>query len=109
MDWFAKAVAALLLCGAVAFGISAILSDAPMEEQPTEMPHSSTLVLDMSNAALMHKHGMPTAEDVMYYHLHGQWAYYQDGVQVTLDRLPGDSRTWDALYGIDSDNPAFDK
>lgn len=69
---------------------------------------SHTIVLDYNNAALMHAYGMPTAEDVMYYHLHGQWGYMQDGEQVTFDRLPGRADRWDVLYGI-AENPKFDK
>lgn len=108
MEWFAKAVAAVLLCAAVALGISAILSDAPMEEQPDEPQPTYELRVDCSNTAQMHRYGMPTKADVMQWHVHGQWGWIERGVLVSFAELPGSAAAWDELYGIE-DNPAFDK
>ena len=81
-------------------------SEPQQQEEPKAIDH--VLILDYNNAALMHAYGMPTAEDVMYYHTHGQWGYYEGGVQMTFDDLPGRNDRWDMLYGIEK-NPAFDK
>lgn len=67
------------------------------------------LTLDTSNNALMHRYGLPTKADCMEWHVHGQWGFWDNGRLIAFDELPGDSRAWDALYGIDSDNKAFDK
>ena len=82
------------------------LTAEPADDPVPVMQH--TLALDYNNAAIMHAYGMPTAEDVMYYHMHGQWGYYEDGIQMTFDDLPGRNDRWDMLYGIE-ENPAFDK
>ena len=76
--------------------------------EPQEPEGTYTLQLDCNNAAQMHAHGLPTKADVMEYHIHGQWAYYMDGVLMAFDRLPGSAETWDTLYQIEP-NPAFDK
>ena len=65
-------------------------------------------MLDTSNAARMHNLGLPTKEDVMQWHIHGQWGYYEYGTQVSYADLPGDPAFWDKLYGIEP-NPNFDK
>lgn len=64
--------------------------------------------IDTSNSALMHSYGMPTKEDVMEWHMHGQWGYWEDGRLCAFDELPGRAERWDSLYGIEP-NPAFDK
>lgn len=95
----------------VAILFTALLCNAAANVADTEEPEpvmSHVLAIDYNNAALMHEYGMPTAEDVMYYHLHGQWGYYENGVQMTFDTLPGKAERWDTLYGI-PDNPKFDK
>lgn len=95
----------------VAILFTALLCNAAANVAGTEEPEpvmSHVLAIDYNNAALMHEYGMPTAEDVMYYHLHGQWGYYENGVQMTFDTLPGKAERWDELYGI-PDNPKFDK
>ena len=99
----AVALAAFLAIALLCF----IFNDSePQQQDGTAMDH--VLVLDYNNAYLMHAYGLPTAEDVMYYHMHGQWGYYDTGVQKTFDQLPGRADRWDALYGIEP-NPAFDK
>ncbi len=112
MNAFAKGIAALLLCCAVAFACYGILVDstAPDDhaQQVSTVDGTNLLTLDTSNNALMHKYGMPTKADCMQWHVHGQWGWIADGKLYAFDELPGDSRAWDELYGID-DNPAFDK
>lgn len=66
------------------------------------------LTLDCNNAALMHAYGLPTKADVMEYHMHGQWGYYDKDTLKAFDELPGIDGRWDAFYGIE-DNPDFDK
>lgn len=99
------AIAAILAIAA----IGAILSDAPREEPAEGQTPAYELRLDCSNAALMHRHGLPTKADVMQWHLHGQWGFYWDGILHSYDALPGSADTWDELYGIDSANKAFEK
>lgn len=78
-----------------------VLTDASTEEQPAP---TYTLNLDCSNAAQMHRYGMPTKADCMEFHLHGQWGFYRDGTLYAFDRLPGGSDAWDDLYGIENSN-----
>lgn len=98
----AAAIACILLI-AVCWRIAATQPET-VDNQPTYR-----LVLDCGNAALMHAYGMPTKADVMEWHMSGRWGWIEDGRLIAFDELPGDSRAWDELYGIDSDNPAFDK
>ena len=78
--------------------------------QPDQADDSPTyeLVLDCSNSAQMHDHGLPTKADVVEWHLQGQWGYYRDGMLYAFADLPGRAGVWDELYGIDP-NPNFDK
>lgn len=113
MDAVAKAFAALLLCGAVMLACWGIVSDSTVPDehaqQVTTEQGTRMLSVDTSNAALMHRYGMPTKADCMEWHVHGQWGFWDNGRLIAFDELPGDSRAWDELYGIDSDNKAFDK
>ena len=109
MEGFAKGLGALLLVCAVIFSISFIVQDSTPEPVQDDPAPTYTLQLDCSNTAMMHKYGMPTKADCMQWHVHGQWGWIEDGKLYAFDELPGDSRSWDELYGIDSDNPAFDK
>lgn len=59
------------------------------------------LVLDMNDAGEMHRYGMPTADDVRAFELHGQWGYRWGGRVLAYDALPGSGRAWEAFYGID--------
>ena len=95
----ALVVTALLIIGLTVF----IMSDAPREEQPD--PH--IIALDITNSAQMHQYGLPTKVDVLEWHMHGQWGYKLDGTHFWHGDLPGMQSTWDELYGIDPDNPAF--
>lgn len=97
-------IAALLIIALAWF----VISDAPRENH-VEQPGSCVIELNTSNAALMHQYGMPTRADVMEWHYHGQWGYMQGDTLHAFADLPGDSRVWDVLYGIDSDKPGFDK
>ena len=106
----ARAVIAATACILAIALLAFIVADStPQEgaEQPEAAP-TCTLYLDCSNAALMHSWGLPTKADVMQYHIHGQWGFYQDGRLCAFDDLPGMNDKWDELYGIE-DNPAFDK
>ena len=76
---------------------------APAETQNVD------ITLNTDNAAQMHKYGLPTKSDVMAYHMYGRWGWMDDGESHMYSELPGNSGTWDELYGIDPDNPAFDK
>ena len=100
------AIACILLVGAVIAGVAGMVSScsAPQEQEAVH----SALVVEAGNAAEMHAYGLPTKADVMEWHLHGQWAYMQNGVLMAFDDLPGSPERWDAFYGI-APNPAFDK
>ena len=68
---------------------------------------NSTLAVDVTNAAQMHKLGLPTKTDVMSFHVYGHWAYgyaADDGERVFFGpyySLPGGADIWDKLYGIE--------
>lgn len=59
------------------------------------------LVLDTSDAGQMHAYGMPTADDVRAFGLHGQWGYRWGGRVLAYDALPGSGLAWERLYGLD--------
>lgn len=113
MDAVVKGLAALLFCAGVALACWGIVDDSTVPDehaqQVSTVQNTYTLQLDCSNAALMHKYGMPTKADCMQWHVHGQWGWISNGKLYAFDELPGDSHAWDELYGIDSDNKAFDK
>lgn len=106
MNGFAKGVGVLLVVCAAILAMCGIVDDStPTEPRPEP---TYVLNLDCTNAAEMHAWGLPTKSDVMEYHVHGQWGFYQDGTLMAFDDLPGMNDRWDRLYGIE-DNPAFDK
>lgn len=106
MNGFAKGVGVLLVVCAAILAMCGIVDDStPAEPQPEP---TYTLNLDCTNAAEMHSWGLPTKADVVEYHVHGQWGFYQDGILMAFDDLPGQNDKWDRLYEIE-DNPAFDK
>jgi hypothetical protein len=113
VDAVVKGLAALLFCAAVALACWGIVADStPTEQHAQEVSTeqgTKLLTLDTSNAAQMHRYCMPTKADCMQWHVHGQWGWIKGGKLYAFDELPGDSRAWDELYGIDSDNKAFDK
>lgn len=47
----------------------------------------------------------------MAWHMYGRWGFGRvvDGTHEVhvWEGLPGGPRVWDALYGLDPDNPAF--
>ena len=103
----AAVIASLLLIAAVG---AFVLDDAPREaDQPAATVDTSTLAVRTNNAAEMHRYGLPTKEDVMEWHYSGQWGYKAGTSYYVYADLPGESAAWDELYGIDPDNPAFDK
>lgn len=104
MNAVGAAIACILLIAAV---VAFVLDDAPRETQEPE--RNATLILDCSNAADMHRHGLPTKADVMEWHMTGQWGFKVGDMGYIYADLPGLQTTWDELYGIDPDNPAFDK
>lgn len=114
-DWqrgLSKAIAAILACALVTAMCGSFLSCHPQEQEvAVAQPENGIVRLELStsSAALMHRYGLPTKADVMQWHTHGQWGYYQGGVLYAYDELPGDGAAWDELYGIDPHNPAFDK
>ena len=91
---------------AVCVALACIVAIATIGHATTpavQEPEHEALVLeiDTSNAAQMHKYGLPTREDVMQYHISSRWAYQRDGVTVEVDELPGGYATWYELYGLD--------
>ena len=103
----AAVIASLLLIAAVG---AFVLDDAPRttDKQPA-IVDTSTLAVRTNNAAEMHRYGMPTKADVMEWHYSGQWGYKLGSMFYVYGDLPGTQAAWDELYGIDPDNPAFDK
>ena len=96
----------VLLVAMLIAGATGLISSCSSQELEPEAG-ATPLVVETGNAASMHAYGLPTKADVMEWHLHGQWSYRQDGELFVLDKLPGRTQAWDALYGIDPDNPAF--
>ncbi len=106
----AKAVCMVLACVLLIALAGYFVSCQPQEQEVAVAAQpSAELSLDTGNAAQMHRYGMPTKADCMQWHLNGQWGFWHGGTLYAFDELPGGNRAWDALYGIDSDNPAFDK
>ena len=106
----AKAIAAVLACALLIALCGRLLSCQPQGQEATAAQPAGIVSLELStqNAALMHRSGLPTKADVMQWHTHGQWGYYEGGVLYAYDDLPGAGKAWDELYGIE-DNPAFEK
>ena len=69
------------------------------------------IAIDVTDQWAMHDAGLPTKADVLAWHMYGRWGFYKvvDGVQEVhiWEDLPGGAYVWDALYGLDPDNPAF--
>lgn len=80
-------------------------------EYGTEMPARTDIAIDVTDQWAMHDARLPTKADVLAWHMYGRWGFYKvnDGVQEVhiWHDLPGEAWIWDALYGLDSDNPAF--
>lgn len=98
--YYALAVALIVI-----FSIVGICSCVGQEQEPEPTP-TYELVLDCSNAAVMHSYGLPTKADVMQWHTHGTWGYMKNGSAVLYQELPGGSASWDNLYQIEP-NSAF--
>lgn len=101
----AVAIAAVIAIVIIGYG----LESCGAEEEPAYIAEQSLFTINTNNSAQMHRYGMPTKTDVMQWHMNGQWGYWSGGTLNAFDELPGNSRDWDAFYGIDSDNRAFDK
>ena len=97
--WYALAVALIVFASIVV--VSLCTDEAEPEPAPTY-----ELVLDCSNAAMMHAYGLPTKADVIQYHVQGRWGYLDNGAVVLFDDLPGNAESWDSLYQI-KPNKAF--
>lgn len=82
-------------------------TDEPAAVDTPARTRNATLAVDVTNAAQMHKLGLPTKTDVMSFHVYGHWAYgymTDDGERVSFGpyySLPGGNDIWDKLYGID--------
>jgi hypothetical protein len=104
VDAVVKGLAALLFCAAVALACWGIVSDSTVPDEHAQQVSTEQgtklLTLDTSNAAQMHRYGLPTREDVMHYHVASKWAYQRDGITVELDELPGGYATWYELYRL---------
>jgi hypothetical protein len=104
VDAVVKGLAALLFCAAVALACWGIVGDSTVpeehEQEVSTVDDSHLLTLDTSNAAQMHRYGLPTREDVMHYHVASKWAYQRDGITVEVDELPGGYATWYELYRL---------
>ena len=84
---------------------------APVESEATAEVSRTDIAIDVTDQWAMHDAGLPTKVDVLSWHMYGRWGYYKvvDGVQEVhiWEDLPGGAYVWDALYGLDPDNPAF--
>ena len=72
---------------------------------------STDLAIDVADQWAMHDAGLPTKADVLAWHMYGRWGFYKvngdvQEVHIWHD-LPEEAWIWDALYGLDPDNPAF--
>ena len=107
-------VAAFLVVGVVLVAALCFMSlhdggeavDAAADDAP-----ATGLAIDVTDQWAMHDAGLPTKADVLAWHMYGRWGFYKavDGVQEVhiWEDLPGGALVWDALYGLDPDNPAF--
>ena len=103
-----KVVVAVALCILVILFVSFVMNDAPRDDEMPVPGTLYTLELDCSDSAQMHEYGLPTKADVIQWHVHGSWGYYQDGKLYASYDLPGRDDAWDTLYEI-KPNPAFEK
>ena len=96
----------VVLAGVLCF---ASLHDGGVAEAGAGEAHD--LAIDVTDQWAMHDAGLPTKADVLAWHMYGRWGFYKvrDGVQEVhiWHDLPGEAWIWDALYGLDPDNPAF--
>ena len=92
------------LC-AMSFGDEAEASNAGEASIRTD------IAIDVTDQWAMHGAGLPTKADVLAWHMYGRWGFYRavDGTQEVhiFHDLPGGAWVWDALYGLDPENPAF--
>lgn len=108
-------------CGAlvaIAFGLAGIALVAALcamslqdEAAVPDDSGAASLAIDVTDQWAMHEAGLPTKADVLAWHMYGRWGFYKagDGMQEVhiYHDLPGGALVWDALYGLDPDNPAF--
>lgn len=83
----------------------------PVEPEATAEEFKTDIAIDVTDQWAMHDAGLPTKADVLAWHMYGRWGFYKavDGIQEVhiWEDLPGGAYVWDALYGLDPDNPAF--
>ena len=97
------------VCCVAVIVLASMVVNAEGSTEQAETPAAVDITLNTDNAAQMHRYGLPTKSDVMAYHVYGHWGWMDDGESHMYSELPGNRGVWDELYGIDSDNPAFDK
>lgn len=106
----AKDVKRAAIAAGAALAVAALVAGATGS---CSAPDAGMLQLDTGNARQMHDYGLPTKADVLEWHMGGQWGWAEgsgaDARYVILDELPGGQAAWDALYGIDPANPAFER
>ena len=104
-------VASIALIGVLCF--MSLHADAASEQDSSggSVGKASDLAIDVTDQWAMHNAGLPTKADVLAWHMYGRWGFYEirDGVQEVhiWHDLPGEPWVWDALYGLNPDNPAF--
>ena len=111
---------ALVCAAALVLAVAAVvalcfmsLSDAGGEAsgESAEQPARTDVAIDVTDQWAMHEAGLPTKADVLAWHMYGRWGFYEivDGTQEVhiWHELPGGALVWDALYGLDPNNPAF--
>ena len=67
--------------------------------------------IDPADKRAMHAARLPAKSDVLGWHMNGRWGFPVDGgdgyTVLVFHDLPGGAWVWDALYGIDADDPSF--
>ena len=104
-------VLAVLLLAVLCFmSVGDAGADAAVEASG-ECPARTDFAIDVTDQWAMHDAGLPTKADVLAWHMYGRWGFYrvESGMQEVhiWHDLPGAAWIWDALYGLDPDNPAF--
>lgn len=70
------------------------------QEEPVEQA-SVALVLNTEDASIMHSYGLPSKDDVVHWHVFGEWGYKDCNDNIRMfAQLPGETWRWDNLYDI---------
>ena len=110
---WALALIAFLVVGVVMVAVLCfmLVHDGIDGAGASEESVTTGLAVDVTDQWAMHDVGLPTKADVLAWHVYGRWAFYEvvDGAQEVhiFHDLPGEPWVWDALYGLDPDNPVF--